>query len=131
MKLDEFFRGLFARRLSGSEQIITHLDAHHESFQRFVDKLERVHDEYREVPGTFVPSPFTGRCRDLDSVLIRSQQGLLRSQGPFHPCIHLHLDISESRAKRIMGEYTPGQPRLFKELALEFIGRAAETRRAA
>jgi hypothetical protein len=81
------------------------------------------------MPGTFVPSPFTGRYRDLDSVLIRFQQGLLRSQGPFHPCIH--LDISESRAKRIMGECIPGQQRLLKELALEFIGRAAETRRAA
>ena len=130
MKLDEFFRGLFAAlRLSGTEQIITHLDAHHESFQGVVDKLERVHDEYPEMPGTFVPSPFTGRYRDLDSVLIRFQQGLLRSQGPFHPCIH--LEISESRAKRIMGECTPGQQRLLKELALEFIGRAAETRRAA
>jgi hypothetical protein len=130
MKLDDFFRGLFAApRLSGTEQIITHLDAHHESFQGVVDKLERVHDEYPEMPGTFVPSPFTGRYRDLDRVLIRFQQGFLRSQGPFHPCIH--LDISESRAKRIMGECTPGQQRLFKELALEFIGRAAETRSAA
>jgi hypothetical protein len=57
IKLDEFFRGLFAALgSSGTEQIITHLDEHHESFQRVADKLERVHDECPEMPGTFSSS---------------------------------------------------------------------------
>lgn len=116
MKRDDFFRGLLAAlRLSGLNVITTRDDAHHEAFRHVVEVLDEIHDDCPEIPDTFVPSPFTGRYRELDNALVRFQQGLLGAQNPFYPCVN--LDITDTLAKRIMNEYTPKQQQIFTRLA--------------
>lgn len=120
MKRDDFFRGLFAAlRLCDQKFIITRTDAHHEAFQRVVDLLEESPPLGADLPDPFVPSPFTGRFRELDNALVRFQHGLLGAQNPFYP--YVNLDISAARAKQILAGFSDTQQQLFLRLANAFL----------
>ncbi|MCY2987114.1 MAG: hypothetical protein NTY19_04500 [Planctomycetota bacterium] len=121
MNRDDLFRGLLAAlRLQGIKFIDTRNDLHHDRFRQVVELLGECAAEFPCVPSTFIPSPFTGRYRELDDALLRLQRGLLGAQNPFYPGVN--LDISESRAERILATFSPEQRELFVRLANAYLG---------
>ena len=121
MTRDDLFRGLLAAlRERGVEFIDTREDDHHARFQRVVEMLDEVREEFPNVPSTFIPSPFTGRYREFDDALLRLQRGLLGAQNPFYPGVN--LDISKQRAHRILANYKTEEQQLFANLASVYLG---------
>jgi hypothetical protein len=110
MTRDDLFRGLLAAlRERGVEFIDTREDDHHARFQRVVEMLDEVREEFPNVPSTFIPSPFTGRYREF-----------LGAQNPFYPGVN--LDISKQRAHRILANYKTEEQQLFANLASVYLG---------
>jgi hypothetical protein len=124
MNRDDLFRGLLAAlRLNGKTFIDTRNDVHHDRFRNVVAVLAECREQFPDVPSTFIPSPFTGRYRELDDALLRLQRGLLGAQNPFYPGVN--LDISESRAERILAAFAPEQRELLLRLAAAYLGQDA------
>jgi hypothetical protein len=124
MTRDDLFRGLLAAlRENGVKFIDTQNDAQHSSFRRVVGLLQKCQGEFPNIPFTFVPSPFTGRYRELDDALLRLQRGFLGARNPFYAGVNLNL--SEDRAKRILNGYSPEDQELFSRLAAAFLNEDA------
>lgn len=120
MTRDDVFRGLLAAlRLKEIKYIDTRNDAQHVAFRRVVDALKDSVTQHPGVPITFVPSPFTGRYRELDEALLQLQRGLLGAQNPFYPGVNVKL--SPERAQRILQEYSTEEQKLFFNLASIFM----------
>jgi hypothetical protein len=108
-------------REEGVEFITTRDDAHHKNFHTVVSLLSQ-RDDTEDVP-TFIPSPFTGRFRELEDALLQMQRGFLGAQNPFYPGVR--LDVSKTRAATILNQFSPTERELFLQLARAYKEREA------
>jgi hypothetical protein len=116
MTNDRFFRGfLAALREAGEKILVTKDDTHHKKFKAVAGLIGQLSEEEQDELPTLIPSPFTGRFRELEDAILQMQRGLLGAQNPFYPCVN--LDVSAERATAILEQYSPREQELFRRLA--------------
>jgi hypothetical protein len=120
---DRFLAGFVAAlRSVGVEFVDTDEDSHH---GRFDSAMEVVRDRQKAgdpgagaMPRTLMPTPMTGRYRELDDTLLDMQRGHLSAPNPFYPGIRLKL--SQERADKILGRFSEDQRAVLLAMAEVF-----------
>jgi Mn-containing catalase len=116
MTNDRFFRGFLAALCQeGLQFLVTRDDTHHKKFQAVVRILEQLSEEEQDDLPAFVPSPFTGRFRELEDAILQMQRGFLGAQNPFYPGVQ--VDITAERAVVILEQFSASERELFRRLA--------------
>jgi len=118
-----FLAGFIAAlRTEGLDFIETDEDAHHRHFDAAMDRLRELQKDgdtaARGMPRTLMPTPMTGRYRELDDMLLSMQRGYLSAPNPFYAGIRLKL--SQPRAAEILDRFSGDQRALLHDLATHY-----------
>ena len=120
---DGFLVGFVAAlRSVGVEFVDTDQDAHHRRFDAAMEVVRRgqAAGDVAAVtlPRTLMPTPMTGRYRELDDTLLGMQHGDLSAPNPYYSGIRLKL--SPARAHKILSGFSEPQQKILLDMARTF-----------